>query len=114
MKNYGLNKRILVTGGGGFLGSHLCQKLLGQGHEVICVDNTNPMSVTGQKIAEEFTETTAIVDHQLKQQDQIKAEWNPSKRWNPFNSYKLLAHVETWRHIKRFVSVRLRFLRMHC
>jgi MoaA/NifB/PqqE/SkfB family radical SAM enzyme len=28
-------------------------------------------------------------------------EWNPSKRWNPFNSYKLLAHVETWRHIKR-------------
>ena len=59
------------------------------------------MSVTGQKIAEEFTETTAIVDHQPKQQDQIKTEWNPSKRWNPFNSYKLLAHVETWRHIKR-------------
>ena len=28
-------------------------------------------------------------------------EWNPSKRWNPFNSYKLLAHVETWRKIKR-------------
>ena len=39
MKNYGLNKRILVTGGGGFLGSHLCEKLLGQGHEIICVDN---------------------------------------------------------------------------
>jgi len=28
-------------------------------------------------------------------------EWNHSKRWNPFNSYKLLAHVEEWRRIKR-------------
>lgn len=34
-----LQKRILVTGGAGFLGSHLCAKLLNDGHEVICVDN---------------------------------------------------------------------------
>ena len=32
-------KRILVTGGGGFLGSHLCDRLIEAGHDVICVDN---------------------------------------------------------------------------
>ncbi|GGJ08692.1 UDP-glucuronic acid decarboxylase family protein [Neoroseomonas lacus] len=32
-------KRVLVTGGAGFIGSHLCERLLAQGHQVLCVDN---------------------------------------------------------------------------
>lgn len=39
MRNYGTRKRVLVTGGAGFIGSHLCTRLLADGDEVICVDN---------------------------------------------------------------------------
>ncbi len=39
-------KRILVTGGAGFLGSHLCDRLVAQGHDVICLDNL----FTSQKV----------------------------------------------------------------
>jgi UDP-glucuronate decarboxylase len=39
MKNYSLRKRVLVTGGAGFLGSHLCERLLRDANEVLCVDN---------------------------------------------------------------------------
>lgn len=39
MKGYSIRKRVLVTGGAGFVGSHLCKRLLDDGHDVLCVDN---------------------------------------------------------------------------
>ena len=39
MKSHSTRKRILVTGGAGFLGSHLCERLLADGQDVLCVDN---------------------------------------------------------------------------
>ena len=39
MRSYSIRKRVLVTGGAGFIGSHLCERLLGDGHDVLCVDN---------------------------------------------------------------------------
>ena len=39
-------KNILVTGGAGFIGSHLCEKLIKDGHNVICLDNL----FTGRKV----------------------------------------------------------------
>jgi len=39
MPRYNLSKKVLVTGGAGFLGSHLCDRLIEQGHDVLCVDN---------------------------------------------------------------------------
>lgn len=51
-RNYGSRKRILITGGAGFLGSHLCERMLDAGHEVLCVDNL-------------YTGTKANVEHLL-------------------------------------------------
>lgn len=49
-----INKRILVTGGAGFLGSHLCERLIAAGHEVLCVDNF----FTGRR-----TNVASLLDH---------------------------------------------------
>ena len=47
--------RILITGGAGFLGSHLCDKLLAAGHEVVCLDNL----FTGSKASNSFPSCAA-------------------------------------------------------
>ena len=52
MRSAGIKKSVLVTGGAGFLGSHLIDRLLAQGHEVICADNL-------------FTGTKRNVEHLL-------------------------------------------------
>lgn len=39
MTRYSIQKRVLVTGGAGFLGSHLCESLLAKGNDVLCLDN---------------------------------------------------------------------------
>lgn len=54
MRNYNPTQRILVTGGAGFLGSHLCDRLIADGHDVLCVDNF----FTGTK-----SNITHLLDH---------------------------------------------------
>ena len=39
MRHYNSRTRVLVTGGAGFLGSHLCERLLAEGNDVLCADN---------------------------------------------------------------------------
>jgi len=57
-------KRILITGGAGFLGSHLCEKLTLKGHEVICVDNFFTGSKENIKHLEEYP-NFEILEHDI-------------------------------------------------
>ena len=50
-----MTKRILITGGAGFIGSHLCDRLVATGHEVLCLDNY----FTGRK-----TNVSGLIDAQ--------------------------------------------------
>ena len=75
------HKKILVTGGAGFIGSHLCEKLLVEGHEVICVDNY----FTGSK-SELVYESIPDDDPKQRQPDitlaKEKLNWEPKIKKN--------------------------------
>ena len=62
----------VVTGGAGFLGSHLCDALLGRGHRVVCVDNLETGSLAN--IEHMRTDQFAFVPHDLTQPIRIEEE----------------------------------------
>jgi len=67
-------KTVLVTGGAGFLGSHLCGKLLGMGHSVIAIDNL----FTGRiRNIEEFLDNTnfRFIKHDIEDPIDLKVDW---------------------------------------
>src|SRR6187399_3226814 len=61
--------RLLVTGGAGFIGSHLCERFLSEGHEVICVDNFitgSPANLTALRASDHFTFIRHDISHPLE------------------------------------------------
>ena len=67
-------KRVLVTGGAGFIGSHLCRRLLDEGHDVICLDNfftgykANILDLMDSKYFE-------VVRHDITHQYFVEVDW---------------------------------------
>ncbi len=57
---HALRKRILVAGGGGFLGINLCKNLLEEGHEVICLDNFSSGSKSNLELVSSFRNFTLL------------------------------------------------------
>ena len=67
-------KRVLVTGGAGFIGSHLCERLLNEGHSVICLDNY----FTGRKSNIEHllgNKEFEIIRHDITQSILVETDW---------------------------------------
>ena len=58
-----LNEKILITGGAGFIGSHLCEKLVNSGQHVICLDNL----ITGnyKNISSLTNRITEFINHDI-------------------------------------------------
>jgi UDP-glucuronate decarboxylase len=73
-RSYKTPKRTLVTGGAGFIGSHLCERLLADGHEVLCLDNY----FTGMKknIAHLLTNPRfELITHDVTQPILLEVDW---------------------------------------
>lgn len=62
--------KILVTGGAGFIGSHLCERLLHDGHEVFCVDNF----ITGSRSHLKGEKKLHIIEHDITEPLNLKGE----------------------------------------
>lgn len=72
--SYHIPKKILVTGGAGFIGSHLCDRLIKDGHEVLCLDNY----FTGKKenIAQHFScPRFELIRHDITQPIHLEVDW---------------------------------------
>jgi UDP-glucuronate decarboxylase len=73
-RSYTIPQRTLVTGGAGFIGSHLCERLLADGHEVLCLDNY----FTGQKrnIAHLLSNPRfELITHDVTQPILLEVDW---------------------------------------
>ncbi len=73
-RTYNEPKRVLVTGGAGFIGSHLCDRLLKDGHEVVCLDNffTGTKRNIGHLIGKPGFE---LIRHDITQPILLEADW---------------------------------------
>src|SRR5207302_5038103 len=68
--------RTLITGGAGFIGSHLCERFLAEGHEVVCVDNLITGSLTnidGLRTNPRFSFVGHDISHPLEVEGQLDA-----------------------------------------
>lgn len=73
-KTYNAPKRVLVTGGAGFIGSHLCGRLLADGHEVVCLDNY--FTGTRENILEFFNNPRfEFIRHDVTQPILLEVDW---------------------------------------